>query len=222
MLLRDNVLGKPFYGADRIHQSTLPTSRQSRSFPKTMGSYFRFSDSSSCRPSTRKNLESESPCSGCQATTILPLSSSGSDWQESSATISPSSIKVFIDEPLTRKQLVSAGFGHQIDGAAIISSGDTCPKSRSSSPFCPRVAAWMGRTGIAINFIFLEFFALFLPLSAKTISKSGNFALCSTLRLPESFREISAGRRPARAQNHQHSGSPDKFPSCIKHCAGGS
>ena len=82
-------------GADRIHQSTLPTSRQSRSFPKTMGSYSRFSDSSSCRPSTRKNLESESPCSRCQATTILPLSFAGSVWEESSATISPSSIKGF-------------------------------------------------------------------------------------------------------------------------------
>src|ERR1700694_43702 len=79
----------------------------------------------------------------------------------------------------------------------------------SSSPCSPRVAAWMGRTGIAMSFAFFEFFALFLPLPAKTISKSGNFALCSTPRPPESFREISAGRRPARAQNHQHSGSPD-------------
>src|SRR6202163_3082344 len=124
-LFRARLLKQLLQGADRIHQSTLPTSRQSRSLPKTMGSYSRFSDSSSCSPSTRKNLESESPCSRCQATTILPLSFAGSVWEESSATISPSSIKGFIDEPLTRKQLVSAGFGHQTDGAAIISSGET-------------------------------------------------------------------------------------------------
>src|SRR3984893_2382808 len=156
ILLQGDIPLTVIQGAERIHQRTLPTSRQLRSFPKTMGSYSRFSDSSSCNPSIRKNLESESPCSGCQATTILPLSSPGSDWAQSSATISPSWIKGVIDEPLTRKQLVSAGFGHQIDGAAIISSGETCPRSMSSSPFCPRVAAWMGRTGIAINFIFLE------------------------------------------------------------------
>src|ERR1700693_3072840 len=151
ILLQGDILGTVIQGAERIHQRTLPTSRQLRSFPKTMGSYSRFSDSSSCNPSIRKNLESESPCSGCQATTILPLSSPGSDWAQSSATISPSSIKGLIDEPLTRKQLVSAGLGHHIGGAAIISSAESCTRSILSSAFAPRGAAWTGRTGTSYS-----------------------------------------------------------------------
>src|ERR1700730_10389905 len=222
ILLQGDIPLTVIQGAERIHQRTLPTSRQLRSFPKTMGSYSRFSDSNSCNPSIRKNLESESPCSGCQATTILSLSSPGSVCEGSSATTSPSLIKGVIDEPLTRKQLVSAGFGHHIGGVAIISSAESCPRSIWSSPFSPRVAAWTGRTGIAISFTFFEIAALFFPLPATTISKSGSLALGSSPWAFERVRVMSAVRRPARAQNHQHSGSPDKFPSCMKHCAGGS
>ena len=50
----------------------------------------------------------------------------------------------------------------------------TFSRSRWSSPFSPRVAAWTGRTGIAISFTFFEIVALFLPLPATTMSKSGS------------------------------------------------
>jgi hypothetical protein len=36
--------------------------------------------------------------------------------------MSPSTINGFIEEPFTRKQLVSLGFGHHISGAPIIAS----------------------------------------------------------------------------------------------------
>src|ERR1700741_5040841 len=66
------------HGASRIHQRTLPTIRQFRSFSTGTGMYSRFSDWSKWTPSITRKRARARPVSRCQATAILPWRSLGS------------------------------------------------------------------------------------------------------------------------------------------------
>src|ERR1700722_18735699 len=190
-------------------------SRQLRFLPSATGSYSRFSDSSSCVPFTNRNLESTSPCSCCQLTTIFPLSSLESVCPQSTATISPSLINGLIEDPRTRKQFVSSGFGHHRSGAASISLTSTVSRSSTWSPLAPCVAACAASTGIATSRVFLVRLPSLFCAPAATISSSGNFVLRSTPCPSGNIRDRSLLLNPARPQNHQLSGSPAIFPSCM-------
>src|ERR1700676_4974055 len=119
-----------------------------------------------------------------------------------------------MDIPLTRKQLVEAGFGHQEAGAAIMSSTGALFRSRVLSPFSPCVPACTDNRGMATSWVFLGL-RIFPPLPATTISKSGKIDLGNSLLSSGRARITSALFKPARSQKYQQSGLPARSPSLI-------
>src|SRR5258708_11826567 len=101
--------------------------------------------------------------------------------------------------PLTRRQLVVEGLGHQDAGAAIIFSTGALPRSNVSSPLSPIAPAWTLNSGMATSW---DFFLLrdFPPPPATTISKSWKADFRYTLLMSGQARITSELFKPSLSQ----------------------
>src|SRR5579872_3649308 len=105
--------------------------------------------------------------------------------------------------PLTRKQVVEDGLGHQSLGAAIIPSAGASRKMAALSPFSPCDAATTFNRGMATSSGTSSFFA---PLPAVAKSRPTIWVRGSPFLILGRTLSRSSLRSPARPQKYQQAG----------------